>query len=90
MNDDDFNFVMRGVEYNLELAKHGLTFADGLAVGKTLKDLTNKGLLTNDMMLEARILTSSAADARMSGVKMPAIVPSSNDLPQPLGPRITR
>jgi len=73
MDDEDFDFVMQGVRYNLELSKHGLDFGDGLAVGKTLELLVEKGLIKKDMILEARILTSSACDARMSGVKLPAM-----------------
>jgi L-cysteine desulfidase len=73
MDDEDFDFVMRGVQYNLELSKRGLAFGGGLAVGKTLEMLVEKGLIKKDMILEARILTSSACDARMSGVKLPAM-----------------
>jgi len=42
-------------------------------VGKTLDRLAREGLVKRDMMLAARILTSSACDARMSGVKLPAM-----------------
>jgi L-cysteine desulfidase len=73
MDDEDFDFVMRGVRYSLELSKHGLAFGGGLALGKTLELLVEKGLIKKDMILEARILTSSACDARMSGVKLPAM-----------------
>ncbi len=73
MDDEDFDFVMEGVKYNLELSKHGLKFGGGLAVGKTLELLVEKGFARKDMILEARILASSACDARMSGVKLPAM-----------------
>ena len=73
MDDEDFDFVMKGVKYNLELSKHGLTFGGGLAVGKTLELLVEKGFAKKDMILDARILTSSACDARMSGAKLPAM-----------------
>ncbi len=73
MDDEDYDFVMQGVKYNLELSKHGLDFGGGLAVGKTFELLVKKGLINKDMILEARILTSSACDARMSGVKLPAM-----------------
>jgi L-cysteine desulfidase len=42
-------------------------------VGKTLERLVIEGLLKKDMILEARMITSAAADARMSGVKLPAM-----------------
>jgi L-cysteine desulfidase len=73
MDDEDFDFVTEGVKYNLELSKHGLEFGGGLAVGKTLELLVEKGFAKKDMILEARILASSACDARMSGVKLPAM-----------------
>ena len=73
MDTDDFDFVRQGVEYNLELAQHGLALGSGLGVGKTLERLAREGLVKRDMMLAARILTSSACDARMSGVKLPAM-----------------
>ncbi|MCP4709729.1 MAG: serine dehydratase subunit alpha family protein [Planctomycetes bacterium] len=73
MDDEDYDFIRQGVEYNLKLADHGLTFGDGLGVGKTLDRLTREGLLQRDMMLSAKILTSSACDARMYGVKLPAM-----------------
>jgi len=73
MDDEDFDFVMQGVRYNLDLSKHGLAFGGGLAVGKTLELLVEKGLIKKDMILQARIMTSSACDARMSGVKLPAM-----------------
>jgi len=73
MDDDDLQFVMRGVECNLELARHGLALGSGLGVGKTLERLAREGLTCKDMIMEARILTSAAADARMSGVKLPAM-----------------
>jgi len=73
MDADDFDFVRRGVTYNADLARHGLAFGSGLGVGKTLERLAREGLVQRDMMLAARILTSSACDARMSGVKLPAM-----------------
>lgn len=73
MDDEDFDFVKQGVEYNLELAKHGLSFGPGLGIGKTLERLVREGLLKRDMVLAARILTSAGADARMSGAKLPAM-----------------
>jgi len=73
MDEQDFEFVKRGVEYNLALAQHGLTMGGGLAVGKTLEKLVQEGLIKRDMILDARILTSAAADARMAGVKLPAM-----------------
>jgi len=38
-----------------------------------LERLAREGLLARDMVLAARILTSAASDARMAGVRMPAM-----------------
>lgn len=72
-DDDDLTFLEQGLDYNLKLAKHGLTYGSGLGVGKTLERLAREGLLKRDMMLEARIIASAAADARMSGAMLPAM-----------------
>jgi len=73
MDEDDFAFVREGVEYNLNLAKHGLALGSGLGIGKTLNRLVKEGLLKKDLILSARIQTSAACDARMSGAKLPAM-----------------
>lgn len=73
LDRDDFDFVMRGVRYNLDLARHGLSYGCGLGIGRTLDRLVRKRLLKNDMILSAKRLTSAASDARMSGVKLPAM-----------------
>ena len=73
MDEEDEEFIKQGIEFNLELARHGLAFGDGLGVGKTMERLVREGLLRKDMILAARILTSCASDARMSGVKLPAM-----------------
>ena len=39
----------------------------------TLERLVSKGLIKKDMINSAKILTSAASDARMAGVKMPAM-----------------
>lgn len=73
MDDEDYEFVKRGVDCNLKLAEHGLLFGSGLGVGKTLDRLTREGLVAVDMILKARMMTSAACDARMSGAKLPAM-----------------
>ena len=73
MDDDDYAFIRRGVDYNLKLADQGLTFGSGLGIGRTLEQMVRMKLISKDMILESRILTSAACDARMSGVKLPAM-----------------
>jgi L-cysteine desulfidase len=73
LDGDDREFLERGVAYNTRLAEHGLKFGPGLGVGRTLERLARQRLIGRDMILAARILASSAADARMAGVKLPAM-----------------
>lgn len=73
LDDEDLAFLREGIQYNLNLAEHGLDFGSGLGVGKTLERLSREGLLKKDMVLASKILTSAACDARMSGAKLPAM-----------------
>ena len=73
LDEDDLAFMKHSIELNLCLAEYGLKHGPGLAVGKTLERLMRQRLIKRDMMLEARMLTSAAADARMAGVKLPAM-----------------
>jgi L-cysteine desulfidase len=73
MDEEDMQFIKDGLKQNIKLADYGLLYGNGLGVGKTLERLSVEGLLKKDMILAARILTSAAADARMSGVKLPAM-----------------
>jgi L-cysteine desulfidase len=73
LDDEDLQFIEEGVRINMALASHGLKFGPGLGIGLTLERLVSEGLLKKDMILAARILTSAASDARMSGVNLPAM-----------------
>jgi len=69
----DLAFLKEGVEHNLRLAEYGLKHGSGLGIGKGIDRLLKQKLLVNDMATSARRLTSAAADARMSGAKLPAM-----------------
>ncbi len=73
LDAEDLQFIEEGIRTNMALAAHGLKFGPGLGIGMTLERLASEGLLKKDMMLAARILTSAASDARMSGVNLPAM-----------------
>jgi L-cysteine desulfidase len=73
LDEADNAFLESGIAVNRRLAEHGLKYGPGLGVGRTLERLVRQGLIKRDMLIAARILTSSAADARMSGVKLPAM-----------------
>ncbi len=73
LDDEDLQFLESGVQVNMRLADYGLKHGPGLGVGRTMERLVRQGLIKRDMITAARILASSAADARMSGVKLPAM-----------------
>ncbi|NNK58332.1 MAG: serine dehydratase subunit alpha family protein [Desulfofustis sp.] len=73
IDEDDLKFLKKGVEFNVTLAEHGLKYGSGLGIGKASERLLKQKLLVKDMATSARILTSAAADARMSGVNLPAM-----------------
>ena len=73
LDDDDFAFLQEGVDHNMQLAEYGLKFGPGLNVGMAFERLVRQRLLCKDMAMAARILASAAADARMAGVKLPAM-----------------
>ncbi len=73
LDEDDLKFLEEGVVINTRLAEHGLKHGSGLGVGKTLDRLVRQRIIRRDMIQAARILTSAAADARMAGVKLPAM-----------------
>lgn len=73
LDGEDMAFLKQGVETNMKLADHGLMYGPGLAVGSTLNRLMREGMLKQDIVLAAKMLTSAASDARMAGVKLPAM-----------------
>ncbi len=73
LDQDDLDFLKKGVEYNVRLAEHGLKYGSGLGIGKAIERQLKQKLLVKDMTTSARILTSAAADARMSGANLPAM-----------------
>jgi L-cysteine desulfidase len=73
LDAEDIKFLEEGVYTNLRLANYGLKNGSGLGIGKALERLARQRLIKKDMILAARILTSAASDARMAGVKLPAM-----------------
>ncbi|WP_319776773.1 L-serine ammonia-lyase, iron-sulfur-dependent, subunit alpha [Maridesulfovibrio sp.] len=73
LDEEDFTFLKAGITYNMRLADYGLKHGSGLGVGATLEKLARMKILNRDMILSARIITSAASDARMGGIKLPAM-----------------
>ncbi|WP_432406181.1 serine dehydratase subunit alpha family protein [Wukongibacter sp. M2B1] len=73
---EDIKFMLDGLEMNEKIAKTGLSKNTGIGVGYTFLKNIEKGILSNDLMNQAMMLTAAASDARMSGVSLPVM--SSN------------
>lgn len=73
LDTEDLCFLKEGVQVNMCLAEYGLKHGCGLGVGKALDSLVRQRLIEKDMILAAKILTSAASDARMAGVRLPAM-----------------
>jgi len=67
---EDEAFLREGIFMNLKVAKVGETCQK---VGFYLADLRERGFLIDDVFSSSRILTASAADARMGGVALPVM-----------------
>ena len=73
LDDEDLKFIEKGISYNTALAEYGMSKGCGLGIGLTINRLIAEGMLKRDIMLDASMLTAAAADARMSGAKLPAM-----------------
>jgi L-cysteine desulfidase len=69
----DIAFLMEGVDMNLAAAREGLAMQEGLALGKGLRSMMKDGVLTHDLVGRVRLVSAAAADARMSGRKVPVM-----------------
>lgn len=76
LNFEDIKFLLDGVSMNEEIAEVGLKEKIGIGVGYGIKKSMEEGLLGDDLMNQAMMITAAASDARMAGIKMPVM--SSN------------
>ena len=70
MDDEDRIEIRRGIDMNLEIAEAGQKLQK---VGYYIADLMHKGFLLEDVFSAIKILTASAADARMAGLSFPVM-----------------
>jgi L-cysteine desulfidase len=70
---EKLDFISDGIKMNMHIAEKGLEKKHGLGLGPALKALTQEGILSDDLVNKTRILTASAADARMSGARLPVM-----------------
>lgn len=78
LDEEDVSFIEEGIRCNTALSEYGLQRGSGLGIGLTLEKLAAEGLLKKDMILQAKIMTAAASDARMAGVKLPAMSSSGS------------
>ena len=69
----DIKFILKGAEMNRTIAEQGLKKDYGMQIGKRISKNIKKGLLKDDILSYALLLTTAAADARMSGSKYPVM-----------------
>lgn len=69
----DIEFLLEGVKLNFDIANVGLKEKSGVGLGAAMNLLMSQGVMQKDVINEARILTSAACDARMSGINMPVM-----------------
>jgi len=70
MDDEDCREIRCGVDMNLQIAEVGQKLQK---VGYYISDLMHKGFLLEDVFSAIKILTASAADARMAGLSYPVM-----------------
>ncbi|GAA0182054.1 L-serine ammonia-lyase, iron-sulfur-dependent, subunit alpha [Clostridium sediminicola] len=72
----DIEFMLEGLDMNEKVAMIGLSRKVGMGVGFSFYENIKKGILSDDLMNSAMMLTAAASDARMSGISLPVM--SSN------------
>lgn len=73
---ESLRFMLDGYHMNKKIALEGLRSKHGFGIGYSIKALVNEGILGNDLVHQASLLTAAASDARMHGINMPVM--SSN------------
>ena len=69
----DQDFLLRGLDVNMAIAREGISKKLGLGVGTFLHGQVSKKMMANDAISEAKMLIAGAADARMGGIDMPVM-----------------
>ncbi|QEK12534.1 serine dehydratase subunit alpha family protein [Crassaminicella thermophila] len=67
---EDIAFMLDGLKMNERVAMVGLDKKVGMGVGISFYENIKKGILSDDLMNYAMMLTAAASDARMSGVNL--------------------
>ena len=73
---EEIEFLIDGLYMNEKIANYALDMKIGIGVGYGIKKSIEDGILGDDLINNAMMLTAAASDARMAGIKMPVM--SSN------------
>jgi L-cysteine desulfidase len=65
--------VYKGVLMNKAIAEEGLRGDYGLGLGKKLLAMREKGIISDSVLTDVRIMAAAAGDARMGGANMPVM-----------------
>ena len=76
MKQEELQFLLEGLVMNRKVCEAGLKNKLGSGIGYSLNKAMTEGLIGEDIITKAIIMTSAASDARMSGLKLPVM--SSN------------
>lgn len=72
------DLVREGVEYNRALTEYGLDHTGGLAVGASIQEAVDAGLISPGLLTAARRNAAAASDARMAGAPRAAMSSSGS------------
>ena len=67
IDDEDYDHIKRGIDMNLAASEAGQKLQKA---GYYISDSVKKGYLFNDVFSSTKVLTTSAADARMAGLDL--------------------
>ncbi|CAM3683891.1 Serine dehydratase alpha chain [Vibrio aerogenes CECT 7868] len=73
VNYDDIRFILDAATLNTSLAEEGMKNHYGLAVGKTIQENIQSGILSDDLNNRVQMYAAAASDARMGGATLPAM-----------------
>lgn len=75
IDEKDYAYIQSGIDMNLKISQVGQKLKK---VGYYVSDLMDKGYLLEDVFSSSKILTASAADARMAGLNFPVMSSGSS------------
>ena len=71
--DEVEEVILRQIEYNMAIAKEGISNSYGANIGKTIVKYSN-----NNIVQYAKALAAAGSDARMNGCEMPVVINSGS------------